>query len=266
MINDVVEDFEQCYRAVSSKDGRFDGWFVTAVTTTGIYCRPSCPAVTPKRGNVRFLPTAAAAQRAGFRACKRCRPDAAPGSPEWNQRADTVGRAMRLIADGSVDRDGVTGLARRLGFSERHLHRQLVAELGAGSARARPRAAGAHRAAADRDLGAAVHRGRLRRRLPLDPPVQRDRQRGLRHDPDRAAPPLRPPRRSGDRRADAAPPLPPAVRRRRPARLPRAEGGTGVELVDATDAAAPDAPAPAAPRRAPTAASSPSPTASASSR
>src|SRR6478609_7921302 len=132
MINDVVEDFEQCYRAVSSKDGRFDGWFVTAVTTTGIYCRPSCPAVTPKRGNVRFLPTAAAAQRAGFRACKRCRPDAAPGSPEWNQRADTVGRAMRLIADGSVDRDGVTGLARRLGFSERHLHRQLVAELGAG--------------------------------------------------------------------------------------------------------------------------------------
>jgi len=128
----VVEDFEQCYRAVSSKDGRFDGWFVTAVTTTGIYCRPSCPAVTPKRGNVRFLPTAAAAQRAGFRACKRCRPDAAPGSPEWNLRADTVGRAMRLIADGSVDRDGVGGLARRLGFSERHLHRQLVAELGAG--------------------------------------------------------------------------------------------------------------------------------------
>ncbi len=128
----MVEDFEQCYRAVSSKDGRFDGWFVTAVTTTGIYCRPSCPAVTPKRGNVRFLPTAAAAQRAGFRACKRCRPDAAPGSPEWNLRADTVGRAMRLIADGSVDRDGVTGLARRLGFSERHLHRQLVAELGAG--------------------------------------------------------------------------------------------------------------------------------------
>jgi AraC family transcriptional regulator of adaptative response / DNA-3-methyladenine glycosylase II len=81
---------------------------------------------------VRFLPTAAAAQRAGFRACKRCRPDASPGSPEWNVRADVVGRAMRLIADGSVDRDGVAGLASRLGFSERHLHRQLVAELGAG--------------------------------------------------------------------------------------------------------------------------------------
>lgn len=128
----VVEDFEQCYRAVSAKDGRFDGWFVTAVETTGIYCRPSCPAVTPKRRNVRFLPSAAAAQRAGFRACKRCRPDASPGSPEWNVRADVVGRAMRLIADGSVDRDGVGGLAQRLGFSERHLNRLLVAELGAG--------------------------------------------------------------------------------------------------------------------------------------
>jgi AraC family transcriptional regulator of adaptative response / DNA-3-methyladenine glycosylase II len=128
----VIEEFEQCYRAVRSRDARFDGWFVTAVTSTGIYCRPSCPAVTPKRTNVRFLRSAAAAQRAGFRACKRCRPDASPGSPEWNVRADVVGRAMRLIADGSVDRDGVAGLARRLGFSERHLHRQLVAELGAG--------------------------------------------------------------------------------------------------------------------------------------
>jgi AraC family transcriptional regulator of adaptative response / DNA-3-methyladenine glycosylase II len=128
----MVESFEQCYRAVRSRDARFDGWFVTAVSSTGIYCRPSCPAVTPKRANVRFLPSAAAAQRAGFRACKRCRPDASPGSPEWNVRADVVGRAMRLIADGCVERDGVTGLAQRLGFSERHVHRQLVAELGAG--------------------------------------------------------------------------------------------------------------------------------------
>ncbi len=128
----MVEDFEQRYRAVRSKDARFDGWFVTAVTSTGIYCRPSCPAITPKRANVRFLPSAAAAQRAGFRACKRCRPDASPGSPEWNVRADAVGRAMRLIRDGAVEREGVTGLARRLGFSERHLHRQLVTELGAG--------------------------------------------------------------------------------------------------------------------------------------
>ncbi|MGN6188656.1 MAG: DNA-3-methyladenine glycosylase 2 family protein [Conexibacter sp.] len=128
----MIEDFEQCYRAVSSKDARFDGWFVTAVTSTGIYCRPSCPAMTPKRANVRFLPSAAAAQRAGFRACKRCRPDASPGSPEWNLRADAVGRAMRLIHDGAIERDGVAGIAQRLGFSERHLHRLLVAELGAG--------------------------------------------------------------------------------------------------------------------------------------
>jgi AraC family transcriptional regulator of adaptative response / DNA-3-methyladenine glycosylase II len=125
-------DFERCYRAVASRDERFDGFFVLAVKTTGIYCRPSCPALTPKPGNVRFLPSAAAAQRAGFRACLRCRPDAAPGSPEWNVRADVVARAMRLIADGVVDRDGVPGLADRLGYTDRHLHRMLVAELGAG--------------------------------------------------------------------------------------------------------------------------------------
>jgi AraC family transcriptional regulator, regulatory protein of adaptative response / DNA-3-methyladenine glycosylase II len=123
---------DACYRALSSRDPRFDGWFFAAVLTTGIYCRPSCPATTPKRANVRFLPTAAAAQEAGFRACKRCRPDAVPGSPEWNVRADLVGRAMRHIADGVVDREGVAGLAHRLGYSERHLHRQLVAEVGAG--------------------------------------------------------------------------------------------------------------------------------------
>src|SRR3954452_8426730 len=130
---DVVElDFERCYRAVDSRDPRFDGWFVTAVTSTRIYCRPSCPAVTPKRHNVRFLPSAAAAQREGFRACLRCRPDAAPGSPEWDIRADVVARAIRLIADGVVDRDGVPGLADRLGYTERHLNRMLVTELGAG--------------------------------------------------------------------------------------------------------------------------------------
>ncbi|MDQ3567385.1 MAG: helix-turn-helix domain-containing protein [Actinomycetota bacterium] len=129
----MIKDFEHCYRAVRSRDPRFDGWFFTAVATTGIYCRPSCPAVTPKRANARFYSTAAAAQRAGFRACKRCRPDAVPGSPEWNSRADLAGRAMRLIADGVVDREGVAGLARRLSYTERHLHRMLVAEVGAGS-------------------------------------------------------------------------------------------------------------------------------------
>ena len=107
----VHEDTERCVRAVQSKDARFDGWFFTAVLTTGIYCRPSCPAVTPKPRNMRFFASAAAAQQSGFRACKRCRPDASPGSPEWNQRADLVARAMRFIADGVVDRDGVSGLA-----------------------------------------------------------------------------------------------------------------------------------------------------------
>jgi AraC family transcriptional regulator of adaptative response / DNA-3-methyladenine glycosylase II len=126
------EEFESCLRAVQSKDGRFDGWFFTGVRTTGIYCRPSCPAVPPKPRNIRFYPSAAAAQAAGFRACKRCRPDASPGSPEWNVRADIVARAMRLIADGVVDREGVPGLASRLGYSTRQIQRQLLAELGAG--------------------------------------------------------------------------------------------------------------------------------------
>jgi AraC family transcriptional regulator of adaptative response / DNA-3-methyladenine glycosylase II len=128
----VIDDEDRCYRALQSKDNRFDGWFFVGVTSTGIYCRPSCPARLPQRANVHFYATAAAAQLAGFRACKRCRPDATPGSPAWNQRADVVGRAMRLIADGVVDREGVSGLARRLSYSERHVHRQLVAEVGAG--------------------------------------------------------------------------------------------------------------------------------------
>lgn len=125
------EDFDRCHRAVQSRDARFDGWFVTAVLTTGIYCRPSCPARTPFPRNVRFYPTAAAAQGAGFRACKRCRPDASPGSPEWNVRGDVVARAMRLIADGVVDREGVTGLAARIGYTTRQLERLLQAEVGA---------------------------------------------------------------------------------------------------------------------------------------
>ncbi|HAP75623.1 MAG TPA: AraC family transcriptional regulator, partial [Acidimicrobiaceae bacterium] len=125
-------DHDHCYRAIQSRDSRFDGWFVTAVRTTGIYCRPSCPAITPKRTNVEFFVAAATAQAHGYRACKRCRPDASPGSPEWNTRADAVGRAMRLIADGLVDREGVPGLANRLGYSERQVHRLLTSELGSG--------------------------------------------------------------------------------------------------------------------------------------
>jgi AraC family transcriptional regulator, regulatory protein of adaptative response / DNA-3-methyladenine glycosylase II len=125
-------DTERCVRAVRSKDARFDGWFFTAVLTTRIYCRPSCPVVPPKARNMTFYPSAAACQQAGFRACKRCRPDSSPGSPEWNARADTVARAMRLIQDGVVDREGVPGLAGRLGYSARQIERQLRAELGAG--------------------------------------------------------------------------------------------------------------------------------------
>ncbi|MCG0284226.1 AlkA N-terminal domain-containing protein [Streptomyces sp. PSAA01] len=120
------------YEAVCSRDARFDGEFFFGVATTGIYCRPSCPATTPRRKNVRFFPTSAAAQGAGFRACRRCRPDAVPGSADWNARADAVGRAMRMIGDGVVDREGVAGLAARLGYSARQVQRQLTAELGAG--------------------------------------------------------------------------------------------------------------------------------------
>ena len=129
---DAALDHERCYRAVASRDARFDGSFYTAVRTTGIYCRPSCPATTPKRGNVTFFRTAAAAQRDGFRACRRCRPDAVPGSPEWKVRGDVVARSMRLVADGAVERTGVAGVAAALGYSQRHLNRLVTDELGTG--------------------------------------------------------------------------------------------------------------------------------------
>ena len=125
-------DLEHYYRALQSRDPRFDGQFYIAVTSTGVYCRPICPAQTPKRENVRFYRFAAAAEAAGFRACRRCRPDTSPGSAEWNVRADLVARALRLIGEGVVDSEGVEGLARRLAVSERHLHRQLVGEVGVG--------------------------------------------------------------------------------------------------------------------------------------
>ena len=132
MIGEMELGFDRCYEATRSRDPRFDGWFIVGVRTTGIYCRPSCPSpVCPKPVNITFYRTAAAAQLAGLRACKRCHPDAVPGSPEWNVRADVVGRAMRLIADGVVDREGVPGLARRLSISVRHLHRTLVDAVGA---------------------------------------------------------------------------------------------------------------------------------------
>ncbi len=127
-----VQDWDACYRAVQGRDRRFDGVFYTAVHTTGIYCRPSCPAITPRRHNVSFFPTAAGAQGAGFRACRRCLPDATPGSPEWDVAADVAARAMRLVADGVVEREGVDGLARALGYSTRQLNRVVTQQYGAG--------------------------------------------------------------------------------------------------------------------------------------
>ena len=127
-----VDSFDARYRAVQSRDPRFDGVFYTGVRTTGIYCRPSCPAMTPKPGNVSFYPSPAAAQAAGLRACRRCLPDATPGSPEWDVRADVADRAMRLIADGVVEREGVEGLATRLGYSVRQLNRLVTHRFGAG--------------------------------------------------------------------------------------------------------------------------------------
>lgn len=124
--------FEQRYRALASRDSRFDGQFIAGVHSTGIYCRPSCPAMTPHARNVSFYRTAAAAHEAGLRACKRCQPDAVPGSPDWNLHDDLASRAMRLITDGVVEREGVPGLARHLGYTTRHLNRVLVGELGAG--------------------------------------------------------------------------------------------------------------------------------------
>jgi AraC family transcriptional regulator of adaptative response / DNA-3-methyladenine glycosylase II len=140
--------FSARYRALSSRDPRFDGLFLVGVHSTGIYCRPSCAARTPLAANVSFYRTAAAAHEVGLRACKRCQPDAVPGSPDWNLRDDLACRAMRLILDGLVEREGVPGLAARLGYSSRHLTRVLVSELGAG-----PLAlARAHRAQTARDL------------------------------------------------------------------------------------------------------------------
>lgn len=127
----MVPDRDTCLAAVASRDARFDGTFFTGVTSTGIYCRPSCPARTPAPRNMVFHPSAASAQAAGFRACKRCRPDAVPGSPEWDVRADTTARAVRLIGDGVVDREGVEGLASRLGYSVRQTQRLTLDELGA---------------------------------------------------------------------------------------------------------------------------------------
>ena len=124
-------DADACYRALSTRDRRFDGRFFTGVRSTGIYCRPICPAPRPRRENCVFLACAAAAETAGFRPCLRCRPEASPGTPAWLGTSATVSRALRLIGDGALDEDGVPELAARLGIGERHLRRLFLAHLGA---------------------------------------------------------------------------------------------------------------------------------------
>ncbi len=124
-------DTDACWRALETRDARFDGRFFIAVRSTGIYCRPICPAPRPKRENVLILPCAAAAQEAGFRPCLRCRPESAPGSAAWHGTTTTVRRALRLIDEGALDRGSVGALAARLGVGERHLRRLFGEHLGA---------------------------------------------------------------------------------------------------------------------------------------
>ncbi len=150
-------DTDSCWNAVAARDARFDGRFFTAVRTTGIYCRPVCPARTPARRNVEFYLCAAAAEEAGFRPCKRCRPEAAPGSPAWLGTSATVARALRLIDRGALDERGLEELADAVGVGERHLRRLFLDELGttpAAIARTR-RLHFARKLMVETDLGAA---------------------------------------------------------------------------------------------------------------
>lgn len=124
-------DATECDRARLSRDSRYDGAFFSGVRTTRIYCRPVCPVRPAKSANVTFFPTAAAAERAGFRPCLRCRPEAAPGTPAWRGTAATVARGMRLISQGFLDHASVSELAAKLGIGERHLHRLFLKHAGA---------------------------------------------------------------------------------------------------------------------------------------
>ncbi|NIJ42112.1 AraC family transcriptional regulator of adaptative response / DNA-3-methyladenine glycosylase II [Parvibaculum indicum] len=124
-------DEELCYRAVTARDARFDGRFFTCVRSTGIYCRPVCPAPTPGRKQCVFVSSAAAAEAAGFRSCLRCRPEAAPGAPAWTGTQATVTRALRLIEAGALDHEDIETFAARLGLGGRHLRRLFVTQLGA---------------------------------------------------------------------------------------------------------------------------------------
>lgn len=124
-------DPNRCFAAYAARDARFDGRFYTGVTTTGIFCRPICPAPRPRREHMRFFGSSAEAAAAGFRPCRRCRPEAAPGSAAWSGTAATVARALRLIDQGALDRDGVEAVADRLGLGARQLRRLFATHLGA---------------------------------------------------------------------------------------------------------------------------------------
>src|SRR5947209_2434192 len=124
-------DHDACYRAIASRDARFDGRLFVGVKTTGIYCRPICPARTPKFQNVSFYPSAAAAQEAGFRPCLRCRPEISPELAFWRGTSNTVSRALALIEAGGLDEDDVEGLANRLGVGARQLRRLFHRHVGA---------------------------------------------------------------------------------------------------------------------------------------
>ncbi len=128
---DMKLDAEHCYRALRTRDARFDGRFFTAVRSTGIYCRPICPAPTPKPENCLFVPCAAAAAELGYRPCRRCRPETSPGTPAWLGTSTTVSRTLRLIADGALDHGNVSELAARVGVGERQLRRLFLRHLGA---------------------------------------------------------------------------------------------------------------------------------------
>jgi AraC family transcriptional regulator of adaptative response / DNA-3-methyladenine glycosylase II len=124
-------DREACYRALLARDARFDGRFFTAVRTTGIYCRPICPTRPPKLCNIVFMPSASAAENAGFRPCLCCRPETSPDIAAWHGTSSTVSRALALIAAGALNGDDVEGLAGRLGMGERQLRRLFQKHLGA---------------------------------------------------------------------------------------------------------------------------------------
>ena len=124
-------DALECERARMNRDRRYDGRFFTGVRTTRIYCRPVCPVLPARARNVMFFPSAASAEAAGFRPCLRCRPETAPFSPAWKGSRTTVERALRLIEDGALDRDGVEDLAARLGIGARHLGRLFSKHVGA---------------------------------------------------------------------------------------------------------------------------------------